>query len=75
MTLANTGNNYTGTTQINSGTLQIGDGGSNNGSIGSGSVVDNTALVFNQSSNYATATTTVLAAQALCKSKALASSR
>jgi autotransporter-associated beta strand protein len=60
VTLANTGvNNYSGTTQIDAGTLQIGDGGAN-GSIGSGYVVNNAALVFNQSSNYATATTTII---------------
>ena len=39
--VANTGNNtYSGTIQINFGTLQIGDGGAD-GSIGAGSVVDN----------------------------------
>ncbi|MGA2061539.1 MAG: autotransporter-associated beta strand repeat-containing protein, partial [Thermoguttaceae bacterium] len=54
LTIANTGTNtYSGTTTINVGTLQIGNGGAN-GSIGAGSVVDNATLVFNQSSNYAT---------------------
>jgi autotransporter-associated beta strand protein len=58
--LANTGNNnYSGITQIDTGTLQIGDGGAN-GSIGAGSVVDNTALVFNQSGNYGTDPNTIL---------------
>ncbi len=39
-------NNYTGTTTINSGTLQVGNGGTT-GSLGSGAVVDNAALVYN----------------------------
>ncbi len=44
-----TGNNtYTGTTTISDGTLQVGDGGTS-GSLGSGNVVDNTALVFDRS--------------------------
>ncbi|MGD0516853.1 MAG: autotransporter-associated beta strand repeat-containing protein, partial [Thermoguttaceae bacterium] len=58
--LKNTGvNSYGGTTTINAGTLQIGDGGAN-GSIGAGGIVDNAALVFNQSSSYATAATNVI---------------
>jgi filamentous hemagglutinin family protein len=44
-----TGNNgYTGTTTINAGTLQIGNG-STTGAIGSGTITDNAALVFNRS--------------------------
>jgi len=39
-------NNYTGSTTINGGTLQVGTGGAN-GSIGSGPVVNNGALAFN----------------------------
>jgi len=41
-------NTYTGITTINSGTLQVGNGGST-GTLGTGSVVDNGALVFNRS--------------------------
>ncbi|PLK22585.1 hypothetical protein C0V72_14130 [Porphyrobacter sp. TH134] len=48
-TLTLTGNNaYTGTTTISAGTLQIGDGGTS-GSLGSGGVLNNAALVFNRS--------------------------
>ncbi len=39
-------NNYSGTTTIGAGTLQVGNGGSA-GSLGPGPVVDNGALVFN----------------------------
>jgi autotransporter-associated beta strand protein len=47
--LANTGTNgFTGAITINAGTLQIGDGGAD-GSIGSGSVSNSGALVFNTS--------------------------
>ncbi|HEX2890794.1 autotransporter outer membrane beta-barrel domain-containing protein [Vineibacter terrae] len=43
-----TGNNtYAGTTTISAGTLQIGDGGTS-GSLGTGNVVNNGALVFNR---------------------------
>lgn len=43
-----TGNNtYSGSTTINSGILEVGNGGST-GTIGTGSVVDNGALVFNR---------------------------
>eukprot|EP01030_Chromulinospumella_sphaerica_P004872 gene4872-4771_t len=41
-------NNYAGTTVINAGTLQIGNGGTS-GSIGTGAITDNAALVFNRS--------------------------
>jgi autotransporter-associated beta strand protein len=37
-------NTYTGGTTINSGTLQLGDGGTNNGSV-VGNIIDNAALV------------------------------
>ena len=43
------GNTYTGTTTISAGTLQIGNGGAT-GSLGSGPVSDNAALVFDLSS-------------------------
>lgn len=47
-TLALTGtNSYSGTTQINTGTLRIGSAGSA-GSLGSGSVVDNATLSFDR---------------------------
>jgi autotransporter-associated beta strand protein len=50
-TLTLTGNNtYPGGTTINSGTLQVGAGGTS-GSIGSGNVADNSVLVFNRSDN------------------------
>jgi autotransporter-associated beta strand protein len=45
-------NTYTGTTFINAGTLQIGDGGTT-GSLGTGDVVDNAALAFNRSDDVA----------------------
>nr|WP_240980547.1 autotransporter-associated beta strand repeat-containing protein [Ramlibacter agri] len=48
-TLALTGaNGYQGTTTINAGTLQLGDGGTT-GTLGIGNVVDNSALVFKRS--------------------------
>lgn len=42
-------NTYTGTTTISAGTLQVGAGGAS-GTLGSGSVVNNSALVFNRAS-------------------------
>ncbi len=44
LTLTNT-NTYTGTTTITAGTLQLGDGTTNNGTVG-GTITDNAALVF-----------------------------
>ncbi len=41
-------NSYTGTTTINAGTLQVGDGGST-GSLGTGAVTNNATLLFNRS--------------------------
>ncbi|WP_287915282.1 autotransporter-associated beta strand repeat-containing protein [Comamonas sp.] len=41
-------NNYTGTTTINSGTLQLGNGGAS-GNLGAGTVTNNGALAFNRS--------------------------
>ncbi len=47
-TLVLTGNNdYSGTTTISAGTLQIGNGGTT-GSLGTGDVIDNSALAFNR---------------------------
>lgn len=44
-------NFHSGTTTISGGTLQIGNGGTG-GELGSGNVVNNTALVFNRSNNF-----------------------
>jgi len=41
-------NNYSGTTRISNGTLQVGNGGTT-GSLGTGAVVDNANLIFNLS--------------------------
>ncbi len=41
-------NTYTGTTTISAGTLQVGNGGTT-GTLGTGIVTDNSALVFNRS--------------------------
>ncbi|PUE35704.1 YDG domain-containing protein [Limnohabitans sp. Jir72] len=43
-------NTYAGTTTINAGTLQIGNGGTA-GTIGTGAITDNGALIFNRSDN------------------------
>ncbi len=43
-------NSYPGATTISGGTLQIGNGG-NSGSLGSGAITDNAALVFDRSDN------------------------
>lgn len=50
LTLLNTGgNDFTGTTTINGGTLQLGDGATAGaGQLGSGLVVNNAALIFNR---------------------------
>ena len=45
-------NSYTGGTTINTGTLQVGNGGTT-GSIGTGPVLDDAALVFNRSGTVA----------------------
>ena len=47
LTLAGT-NTYTGTTTIKAGTVQVGDGGTL-GTLGSGAITDNAALVFKRS--------------------------
>jgi autotransporter-associated beta strand protein len=44
-------NTHTGTTTINAGTLQVGNGGTS-GTLGSGNVANNSSLVFNRSDNY-----------------------
>jgi autotransporter-associated beta strand protein len=44
-------NTYTGTTTINAGTLQVGNGGTS-GTLGRGNVANNASLVFNRSDNY-----------------------
>ncbi len=49
LSLTNT-NTQTGTTYINAGTLQVGNGGAT-GSLGFGDVVNNTALIFNSTGN------------------------
>ena len=50
-TLVLAGNNsYGGTTTVGQGTLQVGNGGTS-GTLGSGSVTDNAALVFDRSDN------------------------
>ncbi|MDR2980685.1 MAG: autotransporter-associated beta strand repeat-containing protein [Puniceicoccales bacterium] len=51
VTVFNNIQNYTGTTTINAGTLQIGDGGTT-GTLGSGDVVNNGSLIFNRSNVY-----------------------
>ena len=43
-------NNYSGTTTISSGTLQVGNGGST-GTLGSGNIVDNGTLAYNLNSS------------------------
>lgn len=48
--LFNVANNYTGTTTISGGTLQLGNG-TTNGSVASNSIVNNAALVFANASN------------------------
>ena len=45
-----TAHTYRGTTTINAGTLQVGNGGVS-GSLGTGNVVNNADLVFNLSGN------------------------
>ena len=40
-------NTYTGGTTISGGTLQVGDGATSSGSLGSGGIVNNSALIFN----------------------------
>jgi autotransporter-associated beta strand protein len=50
-TLILTGNNSYGTTSITAGVLQIGNGGSS-GTLGNGTVTDNTSLVFNRNNTY-----------------------
>ncbi|CAI1196705.1 Outer membrane protein IcsA autotransporter precursor [Serratia quinivorans] len=47
-------NTYSGTTTINGGTLQIGNGGTS-GALGSGAVTNNGILAFNLSNSYTTA--------------------
>ena len=51
LTAANT---YSGTTTISTGTLQVGNGGTS-GSLGSGAVTNNAALVFNRSDSHSVA--------------------
>jgi len=53
MVLANSGlNDYSGTTAINDGTLQIGQNDFNLSSIGSGPIINNTTLRFQNSGNF-----------------------
>ena len=44
--LTATNNNFTGTTTVTHGTLQVGDGLTTNGSLPAGNVTDNAALIF-----------------------------
>ncbi len=53
-TILTGGNDYSGATYINAGTLQVGNGGAT-GNLGSGAVTNNTALVFNRSNNHTVA--------------------
>jgi filamentous hemagglutinin family protein len=46
-TILTGGNSYSGTTTINTGTLQVGSGGAT-GTLGSGGVLNNAALIFNR---------------------------
>ena len=48
-----TRNNYAGPTTINGGVVQVGDGSTLNTAISSGSVTNNTLLIFNQPDNSA----------------------
>jgi len=50
LVLSSTGNTYSGNTTINGGVLEIGDGGID-GSIGTGNIIDNATLVFNDKGN------------------------
>ena len=47
-------NSYTGTTTVSNGTLQIGNGGTS-GQLGSGAVINNSALIFNRSNAHTVA--------------------
>ena len=51
LVLANAGNDFGGTTAINNGVLQVGDGSTAGTSLGIGNVTDNGALVFYQPDN------------------------
>jgi len=50
-TLTGNSNSYTGTTTISAGTLTLGSGGTT-GSLGTGNIVNNAALVVNRSNSY-----------------------
>ena len=49
-------NTYTGTTTISAGTLQVGNGGTS-GTLGTGTVTNNAALVFNRSDSFSVTNT------------------
>ncbi|MFM6939852.1 MAG: beta strand repeat-containing protein, partial [Rhodoluna sp.] len=55
-TVLTSNNTYQGTTTISAGTLRLGNGGTS-GTLGTGSVIDNAALVFNRSDNVTVANT------------------
>ncbi|MFG6490639.1 autotransporter-associated beta strand repeat-containing protein, partial [Roseateles sp. BYS78W] len=55
-TLTLTGANTYGTTTISTGTLQVGNGGTT-GTLGSGAVTDNAALVFDRSNAFTVSNT------------------
>ena len=52
LVLTNSANAWSGTTTISAGTLQVGNGGTT-GTIGTGNIIDNGALVVNRSNNIA----------------------
>jgi autotransporter-associated beta strand protein len=56
MTLILTGGNSYGTTSITAGVLQVGNAGTT-GTLGTGTVTDNTSLVFNRTNTYVVANT------------------
>ena len=53
-------NSYGGATTVSGGTLQFGDGVSNNGAIGGGNITDNTTLVWNNPTTYSSPSISVL---------------
>lgn len=60
-------NTYTGGTTINAGTIQLGDGTNATGSLGTGTVTNNAALVANFGANAATITNDIAGSGTLTK--------